>query len=228
MTLVLSPPEWKAVDKHYIIRFSWDPTMDLFFLSDTVLDSDKLLDPIFDDEANKAIDTILEALVTQGKRWFTRPLQETTIRNRLKHEYLKENPVDIQRPDPPFQVQWIPTEIHIYSSQFKLVWSIKNFKEMKSQIPSSFLEEDNVDGLLEVDIEKNLVVQPGDVFSLTENEERRKIKERVKAARIRAAIAKYKAEVLAQEYRELYGDLSDSEDEEDAEDSEVGETDEDV
>jgi len=229
MTLVLSPPEWKAVNKHYNIKISWDSPTDNSVLSDTVLDNESFMDPLLtEDSAKRVINIVLDSLITQGKRWFAKPLQESTVRNRLKHEYFtKSLSESIKRPDPPFQIQWIPTEIHISSAQFILVWSIINFKEMKSQIPISFLEDDVEDGLLEVDFEKVVSVQPGDPFSLTQNQEQTKNRERVKAARIRAAIAKYKAEVLAQEYRELYGDLSDSEeDENENAESEVGETDE--
>lgn len=216
MTLVLSPPEWKASSKYYDIKFSWDPTANIGILSDTCLDTTVAQPILEDDSAKKAINTIIESLLEQGKRWFAKPLTENMIRNRLKHEFSQGTEGNI--PEPPFQVEWIPTSIRISTSQFVLVWSFKSFKELKTQIPSSFLDDETDDtGLKEVDLEKSVVTAGGDLFTLKENEEKRLSKERVKAARIKAAVAKYKAEVLIQEYEELYGDLSDISDEEEEE-----------
>lgn len=219
MTLVLSPPEWKAVNKYYHIKFSWDPTSEIGVLSDTSLDNTALGPILTDDGAKELVDTVIKSLLDQGKRWFAKPLTETGIRNRLQHE-IDNSSSSAQTPDPPFQTEWIPTSMRISHNQFVIVWSFKAFKEMKTQIPLSFMEDDDDEAgaLREVDLEKAVVPNNDELFTLTEDEERRKSKERVKAARIKAAIAKYKAEVLVQEYEELYGDLSDNSDSDEEED----------
>jgi len=214
MTLVLSPPEWKAKEKYYIIKFAWDPTSKFDLLGDTVLDTEVIKNgsPILDTPSCKSIiQTIISSIVTQGTRWFAKPLQELSIRNRLKHQYNFD--ISGSLPDPPFQFNWIPTEIIVSSSQFILVWAISEYKEIKTQIPLSFLDDD--EGLEEIDVTKDLTININDseTFTLKESQERVVHRERVKAARVRAAIAKYKSEVLIEQYRELYGDLSDSEEE---------------
>lgn len=222
MKLVLSPPEWKASLKYFSLKLAWDPTIDLSLKSDTVLElpvSDKN-GPMTDDNMTKCINIIVKTLISQGTRWFAKPLQEKNILNKLKHTYIFD--FEGAKPDPPFQINWIPTELHVLSSQFILVWGIKDYHEIKSHIPLSFLDDDSE--IQEVDVLSSVPQVSDDVFTLKENENKKNQRELIKAARVKAAIAKYKAELLVQEYNELYGDLSDSEEEE-SDDESVGDTD---
>jgi hypothetical protein len=143
-------------------------------------------------------------LVRETKGWFTKPLTEEWLSNRIHHEV----PTVEKAADWEGTLGWTLKELIITKEKFTFVWIIDKQQEKEKVVIQLEDEQEEVD-------EEELPLAAVDPMSIGPT---RRIlqKHAVMKARARAARALFKAEALTQEYVRQYGEDTDWEDEDDS------------
>ena len=180
--------------------------------------------------------TLIDIIQPQILSWFTTPITVEKLRKNLKIEFM---PFEYTPESRWVSVRWVPKHFKIQTKGFVLLFSVQSFVESNPRIPLSFLESTTPRATTpeEAPLVRNIVIQPGAVqipndliestdIPLSESHASMEIemddkksteRQRLRHAKLRAAIARLKVEELRERYIREYGDVE--EDEEDSDDS---------
>jgi hypothetical protein len=189
--------------------------------------------------------SIADVLSKETKTWFTTSLTAEQVEKRLAFEFQNLNS-DTQ--DRWIKVTWAPSYLQVLKKGFILLFKIVTITPCNPRIPLTFFESmtprattPTEDLREEV---RNIVLQPGagpqdleqiDDIPLSENlasfeirDEKAREKQRLRQAKLRAAIARLKVEEMRERYLRKYTDdyleeSSDSEEETSSQESELSE-----
>jgi hypothetical protein len=164
--------------------------------------------------------------------WFTTPLTTEQILKRLKIEF---QPFQYQLENKWVNVRWVPKYFQVKKKGFFLLFQVQSFIEASPRIPLSFLEATTPRATTpteeKVPQKRNIVIQPSVGIDLAElipyaehqsslelRDEHTRDRQRLRQARLKAAIARLKVEEMKERYLRQYGNGLDesSESEEDS------------
>jgi hypothetical protein len=173
--------------------------------------------------------------------WFTTPLTTEQIEKRLKIEF---QPFQYKPEAKWVKVRWFPKYFQVQKKGFFLLFQVQSFIEASPRIPLSFLEattprattptEDAIPQM------RNIVIQPSTGLDLAEmipyadhqpslelRDEHTRDRQRLRQARLKAAIARLKVEEMKERYLRHYGPngLEESSESEEDSSSELSDTD---
>lgn len=234
MKIELEAPTWYSRESMYSSQVK---STDLSFKGALVDFSKENSDflPSQDDIAAKRVDIVSE-LINQTVSWFTAPLTVAQMSKRLQIEFLKFD--DYTPQNKWVQAIWVPTYFQVKRSGFVLALKIESLIECNPRIPTTFFESITPRATtptepVKVEV-RNIVLVPGagpnemeqiDDIPLSETQasfeikdERTRERQRLRQAKLRAAIARLKVEEMRERYLRHYGDelmneSSDSDDE---------------
>ena len=217
---IFKNPEWDVQSSRYIIKVN---TSDIYTYNEIRIESSgNLFKPVntTNNELLKSIEQKLALdLCNEGKEWFASPIKPELFLKRVTHHF--EMPSTFKNyGNRPLEFLWVPKTIYINQKTFEVSWVIDRFREINNIIPSNFIDFSDFSEELEEAPAKTIVIQEN--AELLENVEheipydesqnridldssRALLKQRVRAARLRAAIATMKAEKLAEKYFRRYG-----------------------
>lgn len=179
------------------------------------------------------ISGMLSAFIENTAHYFMTPLTWNGLLESLEHiwvgwrEHIDSNPPVDRRP--PAQITWRPIEMRVASDSQKLVWKIESKEVPPLRIPPGFGQPPPVRTVTVVSPEQETLVsglemgmlEPTDDIPYGDEEEdlttsaaleRAEHRKKVRQARLRAAMAKLRAETLTQKYFDRYGDLENEDD----------------
>ena len=187
------------------------------------------------DEITNETKKIGEKIVEEGKHWFASPIQLNFFLKKVQHTFLR-NDLLIYQYGKTYIETWKLKSISIFSNKFELEWfCIDNQEGEESIIPSDFLnfsEDSDLNDLNEPsrtiviqekinELLDNELVEQNDIeFERSENDgpleeledledSRSLLKEKIKKAKIRVALAEMKLHELLKKYFRLYGTEAD-------------------
>jgi hypothetical protein len=211
MSLEVLAPQFEPDRKRYIFTFKNAPRME-----ETTADPTKL--SITEDEL---CDIFATDFLKQASKYFSKPLERTVFFKRLVYEYSTEEVelTKILETGETFRATWIPARIVFYTNRYELQLTLAELEAVivPSAIPSGFLEGLGVPGeeidtvvaqdeLPELPIaEVNII--PYAEITPEEKAKRELARKHVRQARLRASLAKLKAERLADRYYKRYGNF---------------------
>lgn len=251
MHLELDTPTWYSKESMYSasvketdIHIDSEP-VDLSKESQIITPSLSITDSIRTDIARVLTDLLVN--------WFTTPLTFEQIEKRLKISY---QPFQYQPESKWVKFRWVPKYFQVEKKGFYLLFQVSTFIDASPRIPLSFLdsitpsasptEESKVNAATQpVKQIRNIVIQPEAITStntdlvemipysehqasLELRDEHTRERQRLRQARLKAAIARLKVEEMKERYLRQYGVESleeSSESEEDSESSDFSETD---
>jgi hypothetical protein len=180
--------------------------------------------------------TMIEIIQPQILTWFTTPITLDKLRKNLKFEFA---PFEYTPESRWVSVRWVPKHFKIQTKGFVLLFSVQSFVESNPRIPLSFLESTTPRASTPEDapLVRNIVVRPGAIqipsdliestdIPLSESHASMEIemddkksteRQRLRQAKLRAAIARLKVEEMRERYIREYGDVDDEN--EDSDDS---------
>jgi len=180
--------------------------------------------------------TMIEIIQPQILTWFTTPITLDKLRKNLKFEFA---PFEYTPESRWVSVRWVPKHFKIQTKGFVLLFSVQSFVESNPRIPLSFLESTTPRATTPEDapLIRNIVVRPGAIqipsdliestdIPLSESHASMEIemddkksteRQRLRQAKLRAAIARLKVEEMRERYIREYGDVDDEN--EDSDDS---------
>jgi len=180
--------------------------------------------------------TMIETIQPQILTWFTTPITLDKLRKNLKFEF---SPFEYTPESRWVSVRWVPKHFKIQTKGFVLLFSVQSFVESNPRIPLSFLESTTPRATTPEDapLVRNIVVRPGAIqipsdliestdIPLSESHASMEIemddkksteRQRLRQAKLRAAIARLKVEEMRERYIREYGDVDDEN--EDSDDS---------
>jgi len=180
--------------------------------------------------------TMIEIIQPQILTWFTTPITVDKLRKNLKFEFA---PFEYTPESRWVSVRWVPKHFKIQTKGFVLLFSVQSFVESNPRIPLSFLESTTPRATTPEDapLVRNIVVRPGAIqipsdliestdIPLSESHASMEIemddkksteRQRLRQAKLRAAIARLKVEEMRERYIREYGDVDDEN--EDSDDS---------
>jgi hypothetical protein len=221
MKLILNVPTWYSNDKMYVATVK---ETDISLLSEPVdLAEDNHSKPPLDDIINAFIIEIIPSIYEQVKPWFTTNLTIEKLQKKLKCEF-KDLPVKNDSKWVSFV--WAPKYFTVESSVFKIVFNVISMNDCNPRIPLTFLAPDTPRATSPVDSMddnteniRNVVIHPSDQqyetmdmipFSehpttLELKDEKGREKQRLRQAKLRAAIARLKVEEMKKRYLRQYG-----------------------
>lgn len=187
---------------------------------------------------------LIPILVDQTAKWFATPLTIDQINKRLTLEFPA---VEYESESRWVKATWKPFHFQVQRRGFRLIFRLNSFHECNPRIPLSFLEAMTPRATTPTEPPqqvRNIVLHPGagptdleqiDDIPLSETlssfelrDERTREKQRLRQAKLRAAIARLKVEEMRERYLRHYGDenleeSSDSEGESSSMESELSE-----
>lgn len=231
MHLALDTPTWYSKESMYsaIVKTS-DITLDSETI-DLSKEGQAILPPSEQtEELRKEIAAPLTDLLLS---WFTTPLTTEQIQKRLKFEF---QPFQYQLENKWVKVRWVPKYFQVQKKGFYLLFQVQSFIEASPRIPLSFLEATTPRATTPTDEKvpqmRNIVIQPSTSIDLAEmipyaehqsslelRDEHTRDRQRLRQARLKAAIARLKVEEMKERYLRHYGDTGFDESSESEEDS---------
>lgn len=189
--------------------------------------------------------SFLDLLLEKTKKWFSAPLRKESVLKRLRHEFDRASQ---EKPNENgwYTATWIPDRFEVHSKEFFLYWKLKQYETAAPIIPESFLTATtpraqspvaeaetktiHIQNTVEGNLPEGLIpVQdlplsdlpplPFFVEDETQKEKREEDKRKIREARLRVALAKLKAERMAEHYYQRYGEKPEDSDSELSSDS---------
>jgi hypothetical protein len=211
MSMEVLAPQFESDKKRYIFTFKNAPRME-----ETTADPTKL--NITEDEL---CDIFATDFLSQASKYFSKPLERAVFFKRLVYHYFTEEVelTKILETGETFRATWIPARIVFYTNRYELELTLAELEAVivPSAIPSGFLEGLGVPGeeidtvmaqdeLPELPIaEVNII--PYAEITPEEKAKRELARKHVRQARLRASLAKLKAERMADRYYKRYGNF---------------------
>lgn len=209
MSLEVLAPQFESDKKRYIFTFKNAPR-----LEETTADPTKLA--ITEEEL---YDSFVMEFLTQASKYFSKPLDRAVFFKRLVYQYSTEE-VDLTKileTGETFRATWIPARILFYTNRYEFQLNLAEVEAVivPSAIPSGFLEGLGVPGeeiepvmiqpeSMELPIAEVNIIPFGEITP-EEKAKRELVRKRVRQARLRASLAKLKAERMANRYYKRYG-----------------------
>ena len=208
MTMEVLAPQFEADKKRYIFTFKNAPRME-----ETTTDPTKL--SITEDEL---CDIFATDFLTQASKYFSKPLERAIFFKRLVCHYFTEEVelTKILETGETFRATWIPARIVFYTNRYELELTLAELEAVivPSAIPSGFLEGlgvpgEEIDTVAAQDELPELPIAEVNIsygeITPEEKAKRELVRKHVRQARLRASLAKLKAERLADRYYKRYG-----------------------
>jgi hypothetical protein len=206
-------PEWIVQTNQYKIKVNdWSKFQ---YLENRDKSSGNFYDTVNVDnneEFKKVLENLIDRLCNEGRNWFASPIRPEVLLKRLSHTFMKP---DVDCAYGNFvEFTWAPKTIFINQKSFEIEWNIVNYINKNSVIPSNFIDFSEE---LEDAPAKTIIIQENELlenveipFDESQNQidlvsSRAAMKQKVRAARLKAAIASMKAEKLAEKYFRRYG-----------------------
>jgi hypothetical protein len=234
MKLLLDSPVFFSKDSIYVSNVK---ETDVVLLTDGIdlSKTGQVLTPT-DEQIESTRVTMIEIIQPQILTWFTTPITVDKLRKNLKFEFA---PFEYTPESRWVSVRWVPKHFKIQTKGFVLLFSVQSFVESNPRIPLSFLESTTPRATTPEDapLVRNIVVRPGAIqipsdliestdIPLSESHASMEIemddkksteRQRLRQAKLRAAIARLKVEEMRERYIREYGDVDDEN--EDSDDS---------
>ena len=179
------------------------------------------------------VNTFADIIHKEGSSWFATPIKPEVFLKKVKHSFDKIPKHEKKPYGNNVLFTWAPYELEITSKSFEILWELFKYENNDSIIPSNFIDfsEDLELNPRTIVIQKNDIIENAEIpFDNSEQDNihqissRAILKQKVRRAKLKAAIATMKAERMAEKYFRRYGietnldsdsDISfDSEDEE--------------
>lgn len=231
--MIFSNPIWNVHTNSYKVRiidknqFSYTETRlkssgDVFY--DTI--------NVNDNSFKTLLNNLADAIHKEGSSWFATPIKPEVFLKKVKHTFDEIPRHEKKLYGNNVLFTWLPYELEISSKSFEISWEIYKYETHDSIIPSNFIDfsEDLELNPRTIVIQKNEIIENAEIpFDNSEQDvhlisSRAVLKQKVRKAKLKAAIATMKAERMAEKYFRRYGvqtnldsdsDISfDSEDEE--------------
>ena len=165
----------------------------------------------------------IDAFIQQATPYFSKPLKTDVFFHRLSHVWCPTELVDSPPPEKSIlRAQWIPAHICFYANRYEIKWIVSDLETQDvplapSLIPPGFMDmieatelssAEGVGGAAEAHMSEAIEAEliPFSASRGTEESAaRERGRQRIRQARLRAALAQLKAERLAEQYYARYG-----------------------
>jgi hypothetical protein len=168
------------------------------------------------DSFKTVVNKFAEVIYNDGSSWFATPIKPEIFLKKVKHIF-DEIPTDEKKGyGNNVLFTWAPYKLEIISKSFEISWEIFKYETHDSIIPSNFIdcsEELEVQPRTIV-IQQNEIIENAeipfdnseqDVHTISSRAAGMVLKQKVRKAKLKAAIATMKAERMAEKYFRRYG-----------------------
>jgi hypothetical protein len=195
MSFIVEKPTLDSVNKSYILGIRRPPVFKVT--------TDDPLKPVFDDTTlNEFIDIFLK----QSSPYFSKPLEKGLFLQRMVHIFNTDQ-VDLTAVNGEVNTSWIPAHVLFFTNRYEIHWILTEVEEIVSPTQTT------PGNSLEADIPENTV---SPVKPVPSESRQKNIRQKIRQARMKCALAKLHVERLAERYYFKYGNfdgLSDSDSE---------------
>jgi hypothetical protein len=207
MSFQVLPPQYDQEKKSYIFKFKNPPKIEEVTTNPSKLSiTEEDLTEIFTRD-----------FLTQASKYFSKSLDTELFYKRVAYTWVTEE-VDLTvTGEESFRATWIPAAIVFYTSRYELTFNLVELEPVVVQsIPPGFLDGLGVPGeeipLIPVETELpelpiTEITIPFGEMSMDEKEKREVARKKIRQARLRASLARLRAEKLADRYFSRYGNF---------------------
>jgi hypothetical protein len=162
------------------------------------------------------VNKFADAIYKEGSSWFATPIKSEIFLKKVKHIF-DEIPSDEKKAyGNNVLFTWVPYKLEIISKSFEISWEISKYETHDLIIPSNFID---ISEELEVHprtivIQQNEIIENAeipfdnseqDIHTISSRAAGMLLKQKVRKAKLKAAIATMKAERMAEKYFRRYG-----------------------
>jgi hypothetical protein len=207
MSFQVLPPQFDQEKKSYIFKFKNPPKIEEVTTNPSKLSiTEEDLTEIFTRD-----------FLTQASKYFSKPLDTELFYKRVAYTWITEE-VDLTvTGEESFRATWIPATIVFYTNRYELTFNLVELEPAVVQsIPPGFLDGLGVPGeempLIPVETELpelpiTEITIPFGEMSTDEKDKRELARKKIRQARLRASLARLRAEKLADRYFSRYGNF---------------------
>ena len=191
----VNAPTFNAERKCYIITIKDPPVVKV-----TTTDPTQIL---FEGVTKEQFDTFCVEFLKQASPYFSKVLDAAVFNQRLAHVFSTDE-FDLEGGSKEWVASWIPAQVTFFASRYEVLWVLTDLEEKAKHSPGASAT---------VVVEKSPdIVAP----AATDVSRQKIIRQRIRQARLKCALAKLHVERLAERYYAKYGGFdgfSDSESE---------------
>lgn len=136
---------------------------------------------------SKELNVFIQDFLEQASSYFSKPLDPTLFFQRLVHSYSTDDLSGVSIKS----ISWIPARVVFYPSRYEIKWTVFDLE----------LNPDPISGTVEADI---LLSDKPLKKPITESEQKR-IRQKIRQARLKSALARLHVEQLTEKYYAKYG-----------------------
>ena len=207
MSFQVLPPQFDQEKKSYIFKFKNPPKIEEVTTNPSKLSiTEEDLTEIFTRD-----------FLMQASKYFSKPLDTELFYKRVAYTWITEE-VDLTvTGEESFRATWIPATIVFYTNRYELTFNLVELEPAVVQsIPPGFLDGLGVPGeempLIPVETELpelpiTEITIPFGEMSTDEKDKRELARKKIRQARLRASLARLRAEKLADRYFSRYGNF---------------------
>lgn len=141
-------------------------------------------------EGNEEFLGFVTEFLKQASPYFSKALDKDVFMQRIRHAYSTDEEISNERLR---GVSWIPAQVLFYPSRYEIQWILGGIEREEEKVAPSGTD------LVEADI-------PSSERPLTQNEQKR-IRQKVRQARLKCALARLHLERLTERYYAKYGNF---------------------
>ena len=182
MEFTVGKPTHDPIQKYYQLMIHSPPVF--------VCEGGDLSGIVFEGVIADRLDTFIDAFLEKASSYFSKPLDKGLFLQRLAHHYSTGEealPGEIQ------QISWIPVRILFYPSRYEIHWRLTAVQLVP---PGTQLEEADVEDISTKDPPSRM---------LSPESAQKRVRQKIRQARIRCAFAKHQLERLIERYYSKYG-----------------------
>ena len=204
MSFQVLAPHFDPEKKNYIFKFKNPPKIEEVTTNPTKLS-------ITEEELTEVF---IRDFLTQASKYFSKPLDTELFYKRVVYNWVTE---DLELTgEESFRATWVPATIVFYTSRYELTFNLLELEPIVQSIPPGFLDGLGVPGevvpLIPVETEIpelpiTAIAIPFGEMSTDEKDKREAARKKIRQARLRASLARLRAEKMADRYFSRYGNF---------------------
>jgi len=205
MSFEVLPPQFDSTKKFYTFTFKHAPRIEV-----TTKDPSKLI--VMEGDSTEQF---LKEFLQQASKYFSKSLDLAMFYKRAVYHWITDE-VDSQtyvNKEETFRATWIPARILFYPTRYEVYFTLVEVEIVSFRIPPGFLDDLSDSNNLKTELPELPITEimdddiPYKVSSSEEKIKREGVRKHIRQARLRASLARLRAEELADRYWKRYGNF---------------------
>jgi hypothetical protein len=207
---MFSQPQWNPSTNSYTIKINSPQDFSYIEVRDKSSGHEKAVD-VTNDRFQLIVNNLANSVYEHGNSWFASPIKPNIFLKKAKH--IIDPPIYSNLPGNQIEFTWNPVSFEITTRNFEIKWKLL-FANTITTIPSNFIDISEELEPRTIVIQQNEIIENAEIpfdnsdqsfHPISSRAAGMLLKQKVRKAKLKAAIATMNAERMAEKYFRRYG-----------------------